>query len=56
MNASQPGLQPEGVFNGILYFKANPWPTFKIDFKLSAATAHTTMALERSTELNNFTI
>jgi len=23
-NASQPGLLPEGVFNGILYLRANP--------------------------------
>jgi hypothetical protein len=23
-NASQPGLLPDGVFNGILYFRANP--------------------------------
>jgi len=31
-------------------------PTPKIDFRLSTATAHTTMALERSTPLNNLII
>jgi hypothetical protein len=31
-------------------------PTPKIDFRISAATAHTTPALERSTQLNNLTI
>jgi hypothetical protein len=30
-------------------------PTPKIDFSLSAATAHTIMALERANQLNNLT-
>jgi hypothetical protein len=30
-------------------------PTPKIDFKLSAATSHTIMALERTNQLNNLT-
>jgi hypothetical protein len=30
-------------------------PTPKIDFSLSAATAHTTTALERTIQLNNLT-
>jgi hypothetical protein len=30
-------------------------PTPKIDFSLSATTAHTTMALERTNQLNNLT-
>jgi hypothetical protein len=30
-------------------------PTPKIDFKLSAATSHTSTASERSTQLNNLT-
>jgi hypothetical protein len=30
-------------------------PTPKIDFSLSAATAHTTMSLERTLQLNNLT-
>jgi hypothetical protein len=30
-------------------------PTPKIDFSLSAATAHTIMALERTNQLNNLT-
>jgi hypothetical protein len=30
-------------------------PTPKVDFKLSATTAHTTTVLERSTQLNNLT-
>jgi hypothetical protein len=31
-------------------------PTPKIDFRLSAATAHTETGLERSTQLNNLKI
>jgi hypothetical protein len=31
------------------------WPTPKIDFSLSAATAYTMMALERTNHLNNLT-
>jgi len=32
------------------------WPTPKIDFRLSAAIAHTATTLERSTQLNKLTI
>jgi len=42
-NASQPCLLPEGVFNEILYLRANPLDRLQI----SAAIAHTIMASER---------
>jgi hypothetical protein len=55
----QPTLIPP---NQVSYLKESSiesftlWPTLKIDFRLSAATSHTTTVSERSTQLNRLTI